>query len=293
LSLDGDIVPGDLPPLPGFKIVEILSKRIDGDESYTTIVEIGHPLFKFVESPGRICITPGSNLSKDGLSLHIRGKPNAIRRFVEKTREVLKPDRVWAEIIADFPKTSSADISLGQLSARLDILREGRDLVRPRWYDILCEAWESGWYEIPRRITLVELAERISPGVRLSEELVRAESSVVQDFVEQLKTDCELTRTISERQKMVVSKAVEMGWYNIPRQCTLLCLAEELGLGRSTVSEHLVRAEATIIGIYLGEDPEFGASPFLLNDSGNGRPPPSGVSQAIRKPKDSEPEDAL
>jgi predicted DNA binding protein len=60
---------------------------------------------------------------------------------------------------------------------------------------------------------------------------------------------------LSERQMEVLRAAWDEGWYDIPRQITLGDLSKKLGLGRSTVSEHLVRSEGTIIDYFLHGDP--------------------------------------
>jgi len=64
-------------------------------------------------------------------------------------------------------------------------------------------------------------------------------------------------RLLSERQMGVLQAAHAAGWYDIPRRITLGDLARELELGRSTVSEHLVRAEAALIDQFLNGDPSF------------------------------------
>jgi hypothetical protein len=64
-------------------------------------------------------------------------------------------------------------------------------------------------------------------------------------------------RLLSERQMGVLQAAHAAGWYDIPRRITLGDLARDLELGRSTVSEHLVRAEAALIDQFLNGDPSF------------------------------------
>lgn len=64
-------------------------------------------------------------------------------------------------------------------------------------------------------------------------------------------------RLLSERQMIVLQAAHAAGWYDIPRRITLGDLARELELGRSTVSEHLVRAEAALIDQFLNGDSSF------------------------------------
>lgn len=52
---------------------------------------------------------------------------------------------------------------------------------------------------------------------------------------------------LTERQWEVVTEAVERGYYDSPRRCTLVELAETLGVNQSAVSGVLHRAEGRII----------------------------------------------
>ncbi|WP_290811876.1 helix-turn-helix domain-containing protein [Halovivax sp.] len=55
---------------------------------------------------------------------------------------------------------------------------------------------------------------------------------------------------LTDRQREVVLAAVEEGYYDTPRRCTLTELADELGIAKSTCSETLHRAEETIVKRY-------------------------------------------
>jgi len=64
------------------------------------------------------------------------------------------------------------------------------------------------------------------------------------DATEQLLTD---------RQRELVLAAVEAGYYDTPRECSLTDLAERLDMAKSTVSETLHRAEETIIKEFVAD----------------------------------------
>ena len=49
------------------------------------------------------------------------------------------------------------------------------------------------------------------------------------------------------KQRLVLNKAIEMGYYNRPRECTQRDIAEVLKIKQATVSEHLQSAESKII----------------------------------------------
>ena len=56
---------------------------------------------------------------------------------------------------------------------------------------------------------------------------------------------------LTDRQRRLLDVAVEEGYYDSPRDCTLTELAEEVGVAKSTASETLHRAEGKIIKQYV------------------------------------------
>ncbi|MCW8172943.1 helix-turn-helix domain-containing protein [Natrialba swarupiae] len=60
---------------------------------------------------------------------------------------------------------------------------------------------------------------------------------------------------VSERQLEVVVAAVEQGYYDTPRRCSLTELAEHLGIAKSTCSETLHRAEESIVKRFVEDLP--------------------------------------
>jgi hypothetical protein len=66
----------------------------------------------------------------------------------------------------------------------------------------------------------------------------------VGDYDRRLGRDAPLT----DRQRDVVAAAVDLGYYDVPREATLDDVAAELGVASSTVSDHLRKAEAAVMG---------------------------------------------
>ncbi|USZ67237.1 helix-turn-helix domain-containing protein [Halorussus salilacus] len=56
---------------------------------------------------------------------------------------------------------------------------------------------------------------------------------------------------LTDRQRELLSAAVERGYYDTPRECSLTELAEEAGVAKSTASETLHRVEEKIIKQYV------------------------------------------
>ncbi len=58
---------------------------------------------------------------------------------------------------------------------------------------------------------------------------------------------------LPKRQRLVLDKAIELGYYDRPRGCTQRQIADSLDIKQATVSEHLQSAEATIIRAFTTE----------------------------------------
>lgn len=65
----------------------------------------------------------------------------------------------------------------------------------------------------------------------------------------------ELSQLLTETQQQLVLEAVDHGYYDTPRRCSLTDLAEEVGLAKSTCSETLHRAEEAIVKDFVDDLP--------------------------------------
>lgn len=63
----------------------------------------------------------------------------------------------------------------------------------------------------------------------------------------------ESEQLLTDQQSSLVRAAVDRGYYDTPRTCSLTELADELGMAKSTCSEMLHRAEGKIIKEFLAE----------------------------------------
>lgn len=93
-------------------------------------------------------------------------------------------------------------------------------------------------------------SERISA---LGDQLRQFDISFTIDYLQQRVTKEDL---LTESQEEIVKQAIELGYYDTPRACTLTELADEVGRAKSTVSETLHRAEEKIIKEFF-DDPVF------------------------------------
>lgn len=63
--------------------------------------------------------------------------------------------------------------------------------------------------------------------------------------------------SLTERQRDVLFEAVERGYYDVPRTCTLTEVAEHVGIAKSTCSEVLQRVERTIVREFVDDLPRY------------------------------------
>jgi predicted DNA binding protein len=87
---------------------------------------------------------------------------------------------------------------------------------------------------------------------RLGDAFEAAEVAYHLDVVQQSTDE---TALLTERQREFIVEAVERGYYESPRQCTLTELAELFGVSKGAASGTLHRAERRIIKRFLGKPP--------------------------------------
>lgn len=109
--------------------------------------------------------------------------------------------------------------------------------------------------------TAIELPVRIEGGVAYVEVTgTRERLSALGEHLEALGLEFDVVYVqeysdpggmLSDRQRELICTAVELGYYDSPRGCTLTDLAAEFGIAKSTCSEILRRAEEQIISHYV------------------------------------------
>lgn len=89
--------------------------------------------------------------------------------------------------------------------------------------------------------------EITAPQHRLSALADQLETFGISYTVEQVSQRVEPERLLTESQLRLLVAAVENGYYDTPRDCSLTELADRVGLAKSTASETLHRAEESIV----------------------------------------------
>ncbi len=72
--------------------------------------------------------------------------------------------------------------------------------------------------------------------------------------VERVQQDVESDPLLTDRQRWVVEEAIDRGYYDTPRRTTLVDLADDLDVAKSTCSEILHRAEERVLKDYLADE---------------------------------------
>ncbi|SDR42416.1 helix-turn-helix domain-containing protein [Natronobacterium texcoconense] len=93
---------------------------------------------------------------------------------------------------------------------------------------------------------------------RLAELAEQLESFGLQYRIENVRERLHESQLLSDRQLEVLTAAVEEGYYDTPRRCSLTDLAGHLDIAKSTCSETLHRAEEAIIKRFVEDLPMTG-----------------------------------
>lgn len=121
---------------------------------------------------------------------------------------------------------------------------------------LLLAAQDSGIpLEMPFKIADGEAVwELTAPGDSLSDLGTQLREKGVSFSIDYIQPDISTEELLTESQAEILSEAIEAGYYESPRACSLTELAEEIGLASSTVSETLHRAESKIVKKYAGDE---------------------------------------
>lgn len=89
--------------------------------------------------------------------------------------------------------------------------------------------------------------EITAPSDRLSALGSQLEAFGISFTVEYVRDRLDEEQLLTDRQQRIVSAAIEQGYYDTPRECSLTDLADHLDLAKSTLSETLHRAEEKMV----------------------------------------------
>jgi len=115
--------------------------------------------------------------------------------------------------------------------------------------------------EMPFDIRDGEVAwEVTAPTEQLSELGEQLDEFGISFSVEYIRQEPDREHLITDRQQEIVEAAVEAGYYDTPRQCSLTELAARIDIAKSTCSDTLHRAEEAIVKEYVQREVRGGLS---------------------------------
>lgn len=162
-----------------------------------------------------------------------------------------------AEITANEPANVVTDIHDSDSVTELEILQRTEKTVLLQFETtmplLLFPVQDSGVpLEMPFTIKDGQAEWEITaPQHRLSELGTQLEEFGIPFTVNEVHHRVEPEKLLTERQLSLVQAAVDHGYYDTPRQCSLTDLAEDIELAKSTCSETLHRAEEKIVKQFL------------------------------------------
>lgn len=164
------------------------------------------------------------------------------------------------EILANDPEAAAA-----ALREHPDIVAYERLLVGDRRAITQYEAVEQGLYEflwgssLPPEFPLVVENGEMEFDLTATQEQFEAFGEVLDatglqyNLLTVVHTD-EEDALLTERQRECLATAQRLGYFDVPRECTLAELADELGVDKSTASETIRRGTSRVVGQFLLHD---------------------------------------
>ncbi len=196
------------------------------------------------------------------------------------------PEHVWiGELTRDYPSATFRVVAVmpdeGRAAALTEVTSRHLDelLERMRSYEKVCELTvlnrdtERALVQFETTLPLLLLPARNSRmpletpfevfnataiwELRASRERLSELADQLNEFcisftVDYIQYDIGEERLLTDSQEELIEQAIDLGYYDTPRECSLTDLAEEVDRAKSTISETLHRAEGKIIKEHVG-----------------------------------------
>lgn len=177
----------DLDELESLKVLEVVQKSENPDEGHLIICKVIHPLPSLNARTNGTYTVAGSKLDEQGLTYILQGSSLKLRLLSGVLRLMAKPDRISARTLKLTPQNHDSVLTEKQLK-------------------LAKFAYDRGYYDLPKRIKITELAEQLGLArATISEHLTKIEGILMDDMFSSM-TDVRLT---PEQAKAIVETMEE------------------------------------------------------------------------------------
>ncbi|MDG1550637.1 MAG: helix-turn-helix domain-containing protein [Candidatus Poseidoniaceae archaeon] len=154
----------DIDDLYFLDLLEVIMEPREPADSYLILVRLNHSLSNLNARTNGTSAAPGCRLDGEGLTYVIQGPPMKLRIVTTLARIMSKPDRTSARSL-DFNLTAD------------------NSLLSPKQLKLAKFAYDKGFFDVPKRIRVSDLAEQIGLArATISEHLARIEAIIMDDM---------------------------------------------------------------------------------------------------------------
>ncbi|MBP66548.1 MAG: hypothetical protein CMA67_04745 [Euryarchaeota archaeon] len=179
----------DLRTIDSLEVLEILQESDNPDEGHLLICRVIHPLPTLNARTNGTYAIAGSKLDGEGLTYILQGSSIKLRLLSGVLRLMAKPDRISARTLKLTPQNHESVLTEKQLK-------------------LAKFAYDRGYYDLPKRIKITELAEQLGLArATISEHLTKIEGILMDDMFSSM-TDVRLTA--EQAQSIVETMEVDM-----------------------------------------------------------------------------------
>ena len=164
----------DLDTIDSLDVLEVVQTSENPDEGCLVICRVVHPLPTLNARTNGTYAVAGSKLNEEGLTYILQGSSIKLRLLSGVLRLMAKPDRTSARTLKLTPQNHESVLTEKQLK-------------------LAKFAYDRGYYDIPKRIKITELAEQLGLArATISEHLTKIEGILMDDMFSSM-TDVRLT----------------------------------------------------------------------------------------------------
>ena len=154
----------DIDDLHFLDLLDVIIEPKEPTDSFIILVRLNHSLSNLNARTNGTSAVPGCRLDGEGLTYIIQGPPMKLRIVTTLARIISKPDRTSARSL-DFNLTSD------------------NSLLTPKQLKLAKFAYDRGFFDVPKRIRVSDLAEQIGLArATISEHLARIEAIIMDDM---------------------------------------------------------------------------------------------------------------